>query len=65
MVTIVLTWFTFKVVGLVLFVLSVVGLFLGNLPDHQGSGFGNTLRWIAWPLFLVWLVVFFVRGCLL
>ncbi len=63
--TVILTWFTFKVVGLVLFVLSGIGLFVGDLPDHQGSGFGNGLRWIVWPLFLAWLIVLVIRGFLL
>lgn len=61
-ITIVLSWAIFKWAGLVLFILSVVAFFAGDLPDNQGSSFGNGLRWIVWPLMLLWLLVFFIRG---
>ncbi len=65
MISITLTWCTFKWAGLVLAVLAVVGLCTGSLPDHDGSMFGNVLRWISWPLLAIWLIVFFVRALIM
>jgi len=52
----------YKWSGLVIFILSLVGLFTGSLPDHGGSSLGNGLRWIFWPLMLVWLLGLMIKG---
>lgn len=64
-ISITLTWFKFKILGGILLVLSLVALFFGDLPDNAGSSFGNGLRWIAWPLFFVWVIVFLIRSIIL
>jgi len=63
--TIVLTWAMFKWAGLVLFILSVIGFWNGSLPDHGGTAWGNTLRWVSWPLLALWTLVFLIRGIVL
>lgn len=60
--TITLTWHTFKVAGIVLFVISVLALCFGDLPDHVGVPLANAARWVVWPLMAVWFVVLFVRA---
>ena len=47
--------FSWKV-GLVLFILSVIALCKGSLPDNGARPMGDMLRWIVWPLFLFWLI---------
>lgn len=63
-VSIPLTWDTFKWAGPILFLASLVALFTGALPDNPGAGFGNGLRWVAWPLFAFWILVCIGRGIL-
>lgn len=55
-------WIVFKWSGLVLFALSLVALFTGDLPDNGGWRFGNILRWIFWPLFALWLLGALIKG---
>ena len=62
-ITITMAWL--KWAGLPLFILAVICLFGGNLPDHYGNPTLNGLRWIVWPLFLIWLVFIFVHGLIL
>lgn len=59
---IVITWSVIKWAGLPLFVLALFAFFFGSLPDNEGLGFANGLRWLVWPLFLVWLITIFVAG---
>jgi len=62
MITLTFTWAMFKWAGLGLFIMSIAGLLMGDLPDNSGSTPGNILRWISWPLLLLWMVVIIVRG---
>ena len=62
MFTIVLTWKALPWIGLVLLVLSVVAFFSGTLPDNDYKPKGDAMRWVVWPLFIVWVVVVFIRG---
>mgnify|MGYP001560144697 CR=1 FL=1 len=48
--------------GLVLFVLSVIALLGGNLPDHYGNPICTKMRLVVWPLFLLWLIGMLVRS---
>lgn len=59
---IVITLSMLKWTGLVLFILSLLALFGGSLPDHDGSPIANGLRWVVWPLFILWGIAFFLRG---
>lgn len=65
MITISLTWFTFKIAGGVLFLGSVLALFFGTLPDNPSHPVGDAFRFVLWPLFLLWFIVFIVRGFML
>lgn len=60
--TIPLTWFTFKIVGGILFLASVIALAIGSWPDNENRPIGDAFRWVLWPLFLIWLVIFIIRG---
>lgn len=42
-------------VGSLLMVLSIIALLIGSLPDNPRRPFGDVLRLITWPLFLIWL----------
>jgi hypothetical protein len=61
-INVVMLWTVAKWSGLVLFLFSIIALWNGSLPDHGGSAWANTLRWIVWPLFLIWMAVFMIRG---
>jgi len=61
-ITTVMLWTVFKWFGLGLFILSLIVLFCGDLPDNAGSGFANGLRWVVWPAFIVWIIVILIRG---
>jgi len=63
--TIVLTWAMFKWLGLILFVLGVVALLMGSLPDNDSRPMGDMLRWITWPAFWIWVAVMIGRSLLL
>lgn len=66
MITITLTWMYLKLVGLPLFVLSVIAFLGGSLPDHsRGDGWTrvcDTARWLVWPTMLMWLATFLIRS---
>ncbi|PLX27262.1 hypothetical protein C0583_04485 [Candidatus Parcubacteria bacterium] len=57
-----LTWFAFKLLGVPLVLISIMTLFLGSFPDHDGKSLANTLRWIFWPFLIFWIIVIFLRG---
>jgi len=46
-ISITLTWFVFKIVGVALFCLSLLVLFFGDLPDNEGANWANGLRWVV------------------
>lgn len=60
-----ITWSTFKKAGLCIFGLSILCLFLGDLPDHRGAPVANGLRWVVWPLMGIWLIVLLVRALII
>ena len=62
MITITLTWAAFKWAGLPLLILALIALFGGSLPDHDGNSFCNGLRWVTWPLFILWFVILIGRA---
>ena len=62
MLTLVITWNLVKIFGLFITVFALVGFIAGDLPDCKGSRFGNVVRWISWPLLLLWFLLFFLRG---
>ncbi len=56
----------FKWAGLVLLLLSFLGLINGALPGHNaGSAWANFLRWATWPLFIIWVAIIMIRGLFL
>lgn len=58
-----LTKTTFLILGPILLILSIIALVSGTLPAHnEGTGWGNALRYVAWPLLGLWLVGFLIRG---
>lgn len=61
-VTVTLTWAMFKWFGLPLFMLGVIALFAGSLPDNDRKPLGDLMRWITWPSFLIWLIIIIGRG---
>jgi len=66
MITITFTWAMFKWAGLVLLLLSFLGLINGALPGHNaGSAWANFLRWATWPLFIIWVAIIMIRGLFL
>jgi len=58
----IISWNTIYWSGLVLFILSLLALFFGDLPDNEGNPFMNSLRWIVWPLFFIWCVAIMIKG---
>ena len=42
--------------GLGLLILSVIAFFAGTLPDNPESPIGDMMRWIVWPVFIVWII---------
>ncbi len=63
--TLVLTIAMVRWAGLALFLLSILALIKGDLPDHGGYGWANALRMIVWPLMFFWFAFFFFRGLIL
>lgn len=61
-IMITLTWTTFKWAGIILFVLSTIALFAGTVPANEERPLGDAMRWIVWPCFIVWFIVFVIRG---
>ena len=47
--------------GGILLLLSVVALFAGSLPDNGAPPAGDAMRWIVWPLFLLWVLARILR----
>ena len=43
--------------GLILMIMSVVAFFYGTLPDNPSRPWGNPLRRVVWPAFLIWVIV--------
>lgn len=43
-------------IGLILFILSVLALLSGSLPDNPRSPVGDAMRKIVWPLFAIWIL---------
>lgn len=48
--------------GLILFVLSIVALLCGTLPDNDHKPVGDAMRWIIWPTFFVWIIARIIFG---
>ena len=51
-----------KWAGLPLFLLTIICLLGGSLPDNSGSRMLDTWRWVVWPAFVLWLGWIIVRG---
>jgi hypothetical protein len=60
--TITITSTTIALVGPILFIFSILAFFGGDLPDHEGRRVWNVIRCIAWPLMLLWLCFFLIKG---
>lgn len=58
-----LTGWHFFILGIVLFVGSILALFLGSLPDNGESPIGDVMRIILWPSFFIWLCIALGYGC--
>lgn len=58
--TLVLVW---KLLGIPFFLWSCYAFVRGDLPAHnEGTPLGNASRFIAWPLFAIWILSIFIRG---
>ena len=63
--TFVTIWLVIKWLGLPLFILAVIALCTGSLPDNVSRPGGDMLRWIFWPLLALWFIIIFIRGLVL
>jgi hypothetical protein len=43
-------------VGAAFLFFSIVAIFAGSLPDNPPRPVGNLMRWIFWPLLVVWII---------
>ncbi len=64
-ITLATIWLIVKLLGLPLFILSVIALFKGSLPDNDPRTRGGMARWSFWRAFALWLIIIFIRGLVL
>jgi len=44
------------VTGGILFALSLFALMVGSFPDNPPCPRGNMIRWVCWPLLIIWII---------